>query len=337
MNFLTDYRFGIGAVSKNTVDACIEYANAYDRPIALIASRNQVEWSGGYVNNWTTESFCSYAAGKSSNILLCRDHGGPNQGAGQDDGLASLSHDCLSFDIIHIDPWKAAKDFHDGCYQTEMFLQTCYYINPDVCYEIGTEQAIFPYEPAQLEALILFLKERLPAKQFERIAFAVIQSGTALHAGTNTGSYDSRRLEDMLKICRQYGLKSKTHNGDWLPSNVVADHFQRGLDAMNIAPEFGQIETDVYLEEIKGKIDLLEFLFICYRSHKWERWIGKKIPDDIKTLIRACGHYVFSSPEFLVKIKSKVRKDIDNIIKERMIARLEELHGNATAFDSNRY
>ena len=26
-------------------------------PITLIPSRRQIEWNGGYVNNWTTESF----------------------------------------------------------------------------------------------------------------------------------------------------------------------------------------------------------------------------------------------------------------------------------------
>ena len=50
----------------------------------MIASRRQIDSSelgGGYVNNWTTESFSNYVKkkDKKKNVVLCRDHGGPWQ------------------------------------------------------------------------------------------------------------------------------------------------------------------------------------------------------------------------------------------------------------------
>ena len=53
----------VGPMSKNCVDATIELSNRYNTPIMLIASRRQIDskdFGGGYVNNWTTETFSSY-------------------------------------------------------------------------------------------------------------------------------------------------------------------------------------------------------------------------------------------------------------------------------------
>ena len=51
---------GVGPMSQNIVDVTIEIADKYNAPLMLIASRRQVDsqlHGGGYVNNWTTETF----------------------------------------------------------------------------------------------------------------------------------------------------------------------------------------------------------------------------------------------------------------------------------------
>ena len=61
---------GIGPMSKNCTDACIELANENNVPLMLIASRRQIdsnESGGGYVNNWTTEKFSSYVKSHDNN------------------------------------------------------------------------------------------------------------------------------------------------------------------------------------------------------------------------------------------------------------------------------
>jgi len=71
---------GVGPVSKNCVDATIEISEESQKPIFLIASRNQIDAEfigGGYVNNWTTEEFAQYVLKKNTNpnkIILARDH-----------------------------------------------------------------------------------------------------------------------------------------------------------------------------------------------------------------------------------------------------------------------
>ena len=75
---------GVGPMSKNCVDVTIELSNKYNIPLMLIATRRQIDsedFGGGYVNNWTTESFSRYVKkkNKKKQIILCRDHGGPWQ------------------------------------------------------------------------------------------------------------------------------------------------------------------------------------------------------------------------------------------------------------------
>jgi tagatose-1,6-bisphosphate aldolase non-catalytic subunit AgaZ/GatZ len=110
----------VGPMSKNFVDASIEYSRKINFPLMLIASRRQIDseaFGGGYVNNWSTESFSDYIKKKNAkNILLCRDHGGPYQGAILDksknskkiemeNAKLSFKSDIDSgFKIIHIDP-----------------------------------------------------------------------------------------------------------------------------------------------------------------------------------------------------------------------------------------
>ena len=47
-----------------------------------------------------------------------------------------------------------------------------------------------------------------------------------------------------------------------------------GLDSVNIAPEFGLIETNTYLNEINDPKVFDEFWRICYESKRWEKWVS---------------------------------------------------------------
>lgn len=324
-----NYKYGIGVMSLNIVDACIEFSNQYNHNLMFIPSRRQIDYLGGYVNNWTTEVFSNYVKNRTNNILLKRDHGGPGQGLYNDDGLISLNHDSRYFDAIHIDPWKVVKSFNEGCNYTKELIDYCYSINADIIYEVGTEQSIFKYESNQLDELLNYLKRNLNAKKFEQIKFAVIQSGTSLKETKNTGSYDKQRLLEMISVCKKYNLISKEHNGDYLPVFLIKEKFNCGLNSINIAPEFGQIETKTYLNEINNEHLFDEFFNICYNSKKWEKWVDASF-DPFKNkeqLINICGHYVFSNEHFINKIKNNLRLDIDVLIKENIKGKLKELYG----------
>ena len=99
-------KFFVGPVSKNVVDAVIDFYNETKQPIGFIPSRRQIDYNGGYVNNWNTISFTEYVETNAPGIVIQRDHGGPEQGSAPDNGYRSLYTDAKYLRIIHIDPWK---------------------------------------------------------------------------------------------------------------------------------------------------------------------------------------------------------------------------------------
>tara|TARA_R110000764_G_scaffold33180_1_gene74450 strand:- start:4366 stop:5310 length:945 start_codon:yes stop_codon:yes gene_type:complete len=305
-------KYYIGPMSQNIVDSIIEFCNETNNKIGLIPSRRQVEWDGGYVNKWTTETFSKYA----NKLFLVRDHSGPRQGYIDDDGYISLKEDCKYLNMIHIDPWKQYPKYEDGLKWTIDMIQFCYTENPNIEFEVGTEEAIRRFEPEELDMLLNDLHVRLEEKIFAQIKYAVIQSGTSLKETTNTGEYDRDRLTSMIQVVKNHNLLSKEHNGDYIPVGLIKEKMNLGLDAINIAPEFGLIET---LSYIKEGIDIDKFWKICYDSKRWEKWVNSDFDPYTQKLdlIKICGHYVLSTPEFL-KIKPNINPQIKINIKEKL-------------------
>ena len=319
-----DIKYFIGPMSKNIVDAIVEFCANTGNTIGLIPSRRQVEWDGGYVNNWTTEEFSKYV----TTLPLQRDHSGPGQGNNDDDGYESLAYDAKHLQLIHIDPWKKYPKYIDGLEQTIQMIKFAYEINPQLIFEVGTEEAIRPFEAEELDQLVLDLWSALPKEIYEHIRYLLIQSGTSLKGTDQTGNYDSNRLKEMIKVAKRHKLISKEHNGDYIPVETIKEKFDLGLDCINIAPEFGLIETQTYLDEIKNSKLLDRFWQICYDSKKWVKWVNPGFDPyhNKEQLIKISGHYVLSNPEFISDIKSQF-PGIDEKVKANVTKKLNQLYG----------
>ena len=318
----------VGPMSKNIVDSILSLDKRYLQNIGFIPSRRQIEYNGGYVNNWTTEQFYNYVNNK---IIIERDHGGPHQGYILDEGKRSFFEDAKYMNIIHIDPWKKYKNLEEGCLATKRIIEYVNRKNKKCLFEIATEQSIKKFECGELDFLVNYLRQNLKKDVYEKIVYLVIQSGTSLKENQNIGMYNSDRLKSMVNICKKNNLLSKEHNGDYL-GKLIKDKFKLGLDSINIAPEFGVLETNVILNTIKENDDQLfynEFYKICFESKRWVKWVDSNfIPENKKDeLIKICGHYVFSNIEF-IKLKSTyVDLDIkiQEIIKNRVKAIIDDI------------
>lgn len=320
---MDDIKYFIGPMTKNVVDAIVEFCDKTGNKIAFIPSRRQIEWNGGYVNNWTTEEFSKYV----TTLPIQRDHGGPGQGASDDDGFESLAYDARDFQLIHIDPWKKYPKFSDGLEKTIEMIKFAYEINPNIVFEVGTEEAIRPFTSDELDLLMSSLQAALPEEVYWQIGYLVIQSGTSLKGTDQTGNYDANRLKEMIQVAKKYNMLSKEHNGDYIPVEVIKEKFSLGLDAINIAPEFGLIETLTYLEEIKDDKLFDRFWQICYDSKKWVKWVSPSFDPyyNKEQLIKISGHYVLSYPEFINEIKSQF-PGIDEKVKQNITKKLHELY-----------
>ncbi len=104
-------------MSREIVDAVIEYSRRQGVQIMLIASRNQIECEdlgGGYVDGLTTESLVDYVRHRGGeDVLICRDHAGPYMhdadrelppGEALARAMFSIRRDIdAGFDLIHVD------------------------------------------------------------------------------------------------------------------------------------------------------------------------------------------------------------------------------------------
>ena len=331
-------KYFLGPMSKNVVDSVIRYNNKNGLTFGFIPSRRQVEYNGGYVNNWKNETFSQYVKGKSPDTIIERDHGGPGQGYKKDDGKRSFKSDSKYFDLIHIDPWKEYPKLIDGIRHTVDIIKYCLNINPEIEFEVGTEEAIRRFEMAEIETLLSSLKNDLSKSEFQKIKYMVVQSGVGLDLGKmkNTGTYDKNRLKKMVDIAHHYNKLTKEHNGDYLTFHDINSRFNVGLDAINIAPELGQIETCSLIELFKDQDDIIEDMYqLCFNSNRWCKWVPKNYdPDKNKLeLIKICGHYIFSEKKFALILKklsnrSKIDlEDIYDIIQEKITFHLKYLIG----------
>ena len=308
-------KYFICPMSKQIVDSVIELQS--DR-FGLLPTRRQIDFDGGYVNGWDTTSFYKYVRSK-SDIVLERDHSGPNQGKSDDDGSVSYINDTKYFDIIHIDPWKiASNDKSVGIQHTLDTIHYLYNINPNLKYEILTEEAIIRIEDFELKHILEFLKCNLKNEVFGNIEFVVIQSGVGLDLVNmkNTGQFNLEKLKKMVKLCKEYSKKTKEHNGDYLTNEELEIRFSNGVDSLNIGPEIAQIQTLTYLKHM-NETQINEFYKICFDSKKWEKWVKSDFDINNKhKLIQVCGHYCYDLYEL---------PKIDSLIKEKIQTKLNSL------------
>jgi hypothetical protein len=317
------YFFGVS--SKNQVDSIIKFSLEHPEiEITFIPSRRQIEYNGGYVNDWNTKSFSEYVKFLNPIIKIERDHSGPGQGLYDDNGYESLEEDCKYFDLIHIDPWKKYSDLNEGIKWTIDMINFCHILNPNIEYEIGTEEAIRPFTVEELEKIIIAVKSNLPENVYNKIKYCVIQCGNSLKNGENSGLFDKEKLSHMLELVDRYNFISKEHNGDWVHINVIKQKQQIGLKCINIAPEFGEIESRVILNKLKNNLEDYNKVYdICINSGKWKKWVSSDfdyINKKDEIILISC-HYIFNYDEFK-EIKNKflnIDEEIHETIKNKLL------------------
>lgn len=357
----------VGPMSKNCVDATIEIANEKDLPLMLIASRRQIdseEFGGGYVNNWNTDTYAKYVRekDKKNNIILARDHGGPWQSEIEkhknldlNEAMASAKASFKSdidagFQMLHIDP---SIDIHKKLTTSEVINRVfelydfCYSYakknNKEIIFEIGTEeQTGGSNSQEEVEFTLSKIIEFCEKNNFPKPTFIVVQTGTRVMETRNIGIFDypiriknqipsEIQIPKILEICNKYNVFIKEHNADYLSDEGLMWHPKLGIHAVNIAPEFGVIETKALLsifEDYNLKDLSNDFIEESYASKKWQKWLlrNSELSKTEKSIIS--GHYVFSSSKVL-EIKDKAKRylekkgiDLEDKLKEVVKAKI---------------
>ena len=341
---------GIGPMSKNLIVASLELAKEKDFPILFIASRNQVdaqELGGGYVCNWDQRSFQEDIAQIAKEVdftglyYLCRDHGGPWQRDNERSShfpeaiameLAKRSYieDLVNhFDLLHIDPTKDPYVMGKSIDMEVVIQRTIQLIEyvemerkcrnlPEIGYEVGTEETNGGLTSQEnYEIFIQQLTKELLVKGLPIPVFIVGQTGTLTRLTENVGEFSYHSSKILADTAKKYGVGLKEHNGDYLEDYIILDHPSLSITAMNVAPEFGFIETKAYLElvrleekeyengRLKDKSNLKAVMSReAANSGRWKKWlVGEKIHLSVADILEdaelrnkvceICGHYTY--------------------------------------------
>ena len=363
---------GIGPMSKRLIKAVVELAQEKNFPVMLIASRNQVDsdkYGHGYVCGWDQDRFVADVnavieeVGFDGLLYLCRDHGGPWQrdeeraaklpvAEAMEIGIESYIHDMeAGFDLLHIDP---TKDPHiTGVVPLDLVLERTVEIIdrleayrkekglPRIGYEAGTEETNGGLTSvAAFGDFVEKLCARLAERGLEAPEFVVGQTGTLTRLTENVGSYNTENALVLSTSAGKHGVGLKEHNGDYLKDSILLEHPVVDVTAMNVAPEYGVVETRAYLalaevEERNVAAEKRSNLAAIMTKHavlceRWRKWM---VGDDAKASVDAiladaeksaliadiCGHYTYEIPEVSEAIA-------------KMSANLAEVGVNAEAY-----
>lgn len=353
---------GVGPMSRTLLTAALQLAGEKDFPLLLIASRNQVdsdEYGHGYVCGWDQDRFAAEVrrvaeeTGFDGLVYLCRDHGGPWQRDEErsaalppEEAMAickrSYIHDMESgFDLLHIDP---TKDPHiQGTVPLELVLERTIDIIeelegyrrekglPEIGYEAGTEETNGGL--TSVEAFSDFidrLVEGMAERGLRAPEFVVGQTGTLTRLTENVGHFSAENAARLSRNAAKHGVGVKEHNGDYLSDKILLEHPHLGVTAMNVAPEFGVVETRAYLElaetearNIEGwKCSGLKARMgeAAVRSQRWRKWVlGEMAEAPVEAILEngelngeiteICGHYTYEIPE----VKAAIARMMENL------------------------
>lgn len=303
-------------MSNEIINLCLEYSKHNDYPLMIIASRNQVDYNSGYVctTSELANQIRSHSGYNKNRILICRDHCGPyfsdnDKGKSIQDAITeckeTIKTDIINgFDLIHIDVSRIDKD--NQFEYANILMDYAISLNPDIMLEFGSEDNI----GENIEDSVSRIDEQLTflSTYKHNVKFFVSQTGS-LTKHKQVGSFNKELVSTAVSHTHSYDLLFKEHNADYLSSSEVLLRSQVGVDALNIAPQLGAIQTKVILALGKKYSSEYEnFSKYVLDAGYWKRWVTDDITDDYIKVI-ASGHYCFTSLPALELINTMLKND----------------------------
>ncbi len=303
---------GIGPMSVEIIDAVIKYANRYERPLMLIASRNQIECAelgGGYVGGFNTNTFYNYVRERDTGgrVIICRDHCGPHLNDAEKNmsyeeamerTLISARADSWHMDYIHVDVSAVEEKNQTDC--AEQLFMTHLLSSKWHEFEFGTEENIgAAVSVEKFERDIKFVRSLFDG--FINPLYVVGQTGSLVKSTYQVGNFDQEIVKQLVEVATKHGVKLKEHNADYISASDVQRRADLGVGAINVAPEFGVAQTQVLIETAR-KVQANDLLWKFYQEvldgGKWKKWAWGNTFDDGEKILCA-GHYHFTSQAYM--------------------------------------
>ena len=266
-------------MSSEVIEAVYRYSHFFRKELMLIVSKNQVDYSGGYVNLWNTEQYASFLEEmknkySNSNVKNCRDHCGPgfsnvafNDEVSNIVATSMLMEDIYKtietdienrFDLIHIDLCHYQGTNKERLYESKKAIEHCLNLNSKIALEIGTDENVGSmYSINSLEEIH---NELNFFKDFCDPEFYVVQTGSLVKEINQIGLFNNDFLIEASKIVHESNVKN------------CRDHCGPGFSgSMLMEDTYKTIETD-----IENRFDLIHIDLCHYQGTNKERLYESK-------------------------------------------------------------
>jgi len=315
----------IGAISYEIVESVFKYSQEHNIQLMLICSRNQIDFSDGYFlktqeyNKFISKMRKAYPI---ADVVLCRDHCGLGFKDGIEDSINLVKETILcdllcGFDLIHLDVSRMTGSHLSILKELEKLIEFSRSQKDKVLFEVGTD------ENEKYDALDLnqVRREVDYISNFCEPEFYVARTGSLVKENRNVGKFNTKTAL-VSAILHENNIKFKEHNADYLTSSEISKR-ENIIDAMNIAPQLGIIQTNCLLSQacVYG-IDCTDLENHVYDSRKWEKWLYTNTASNKNLCVQIATHYYYNAKEY-VDIMNKLSEHVN--IREHTISELTKV------------
>lgn len=299
-----NFKIGMGPMSKEVIDILCDYSHTKQYPLMMIASRNQIDATSGYV--MTTPQLRGQLNAKNTDqLLVCRDHCGPYfldiektlplQSA-IEATKQTIAYDIeQGFDLIHIDTSRVDDTYGVA----EELFNFALNLNPHILFEFGTEENV-----GVAAGVIKYKNDMAFAKHIPNMQFVVAQTGSLCFEDHQAGQFEIDTVRGLVQLANENNVGLKEHNADYLTAEQIQLRKLVGVHALNIAPQLGVIQTKL-LRTLSARYNLnkewQDFADIVLASNRWTKWT---ISQHNEQKIIVAGHYCFASQEYQILVNA---------------------------------
>jgi hypothetical protein len=322
-------KLGLGPMSSEAIEAVFRYSQREMRELMFVTSRNQIDYSGGYVNNWRTSDYARFLRSMrhrypGSRVTVCRDHCGPgfNGRSDLEDTYRTIESDIdAGFSLIHVDFCHHGRNRREQMAASKSAIEHCLRLDPSVLLEVGTDDTNISCRATDLRELrdeVAFFAD------FCRPEFYVVNTGALVKETRQTGTFNKPFAEEVAALLKVFGFRLKEHQCDYLSQQDLA--LRKGIvDAMNVAPQLGTVQTSIVLHEcLRHGIETDELTTEVFKGGRWKKWMLDGTLAEPTYCTRIAAHYHFASDSYkrlierlstVTDIHTTILDALDGIIK----------------------
>ncbi len=294
---MIEYKVFFCPVSIEATEAVFYLSHEMGWPLGLVASLGQVgPFDKGYTG-FDNENFQEACENfrllyPRTNVCWCRDH----LGKGDENVYSVINRDQkfgVSCTHLHtLNPEYALNVLKD---------------HPDVQFEVGPGEA--DATPDEIDALYRAVYD-LP-----NFAWLSFPTGCRINSLGNDNNINGR----MLEYSRRWVVRLRGHNSDYASDRALIT-LHRYIDGINIAPQFGVIQSCVYLTFARMYgLDVEPWELACWRDERnRKRWAKDW------NVTQAVGHYHFDS------LNDELRTEARPLVMETLLTSMRHYYETFT-------